>query len=609
MIRTLRSIRVRLAALIILAMTALVAFLVVQAIRERGAELDRADANLESLSYFAARGERERFEATENFLVIASQAKSLRDVAQNPDSPEFFDACTRALYVSDRLVPGTRFTLWDTQGSLLCSSYADAPGSFSAADLRWFEIAAQGSVDVATGGFQRTYHDDLPAMGFGMPIRDPATQTVLAYLSAAVTYVREDQPLQAGQLPESGRYHIVDQDGVVVYSTEYEPGYTFTNFGSSFGALEGFLDSSIGAGNGRRGSVTRITDSGDGVVTVVVSASTDVLVAPLPEKLFDSLWPVALLTVLTLFAVWLLGERWVLRPVGALGRASQRLASGDLSARVHTRSGVTEFEQLGAAFNDMAEARERSTRAKDEFLGLVSHELKTPITTALGNAEILRSRGEQLSADERQGAVADIHESARRLSAIIDNLLVLARLERGVAIDTEPVALVRAANDVVENERRRNPGRLVYVRGDHSVIALAGETYAQQIMQNFIANAIKYSTENAPVEVLISEDHGMGVVRVLDRGPGIDESEMAMIFEPFYRSERTASAAGGIGVGLSVCARLVEAMGGEIWCNNRADGGCEFGFSLPLVPEEAAHVDEQPHVVPAPVGISEARPV
>lgn len=88
---------------------------------------------------------------------------------------------------------------------------------------------------------------------------------------------------------------------------------------------------------------------------------------------------------------------------------------------------------------------------------------------------------------------------------------------------------------------------------------------------------------------------------MLDRGPGIAEAERAAIFEPFYRSEHTANAAGGIGVGLSVCARLVAAMGGAIWCVNRPDGGAEFGFSLPLVPdEEQPRLEEQPEALPAP---------
>jgi signal transduction histidine kinase len=606
LVQTLRSIRVRLAALIILAMTALVVFLVVEAVRERNDELDRADANLQSLAYFAARGERERFDATENFLLLASQSKSLRDVAQAPDNQEYFDACTRGLFVSDQLVPGTRFALWDAQGSLLCSSRADQRGADSAERFRWFEIAsnsaaspANGKDAVATGGFQRTLHDDLPAMGFGMPIRDPATQGVIAYLSAAVTYPGGGQPLEGARLPESGRYHIVDQDGIVVYSTQYDPGHRFEQFGASATSLGTFLDTFLGTGDGRRGSVTRITDAGDGLVAAVVSAETDVIVAPLPEKLFESLWPVAVLTLATLLAVWLLGERWVLRPVAALARASERFASGDLAARVQSRSGVTEFEKLGAVFNDMADIRERATRAKDEFLSLVSHELKTPITTALGNAEILRNRGDQLSPEDRQGSIEDIHESAQRLSAIIDNLLVLARLERGVPVETEPVALLRVANAVVEEELHRHPGRRVLVRGDHTAIALAGQTYAQQILQNLVANAMKYSSAEQPVEVVVGQEAGVAVTRVLDRGPGIDEAEQAAIFEPFYRSERTANAAGGIGVGLSVCARLVEAMDGEIWCMNRPDGGCEFGFSLPLVREEHPYAELQPQVVPA----------
>jgi signal transduction histidine kinase len=138
------------------------------------------------------------------------------------------------------------------------------------------------------------------------------------------------------------------------------------------------------------------------------------------------------------------------------------------------------------------------------------------------------------------------------------------------------------------------------VNGDRRTIALAGEVNARQILQNLIGNAIKYSSPDQPVEVNITEEQGMAVVRVLDRGPGIDESEVAAIFEPFYRSERTVSVT-GMGIGLSVCARLVTAMGGAIWCQNRADGGCEFGFRLPLaVVEDVVEPEEGLQAIPVP---------
>jgi two-component system OmpR family sensor kinase len=332
----------------------------------------------------------------------------------------------------------------------------------------------------------------------------------------------------------------------------------------------------------------------------VVSGETNALVDPLLESLWDDLLPVAIVTLLTLVAVWLLSQQWIARPVAALVSTTGKLAEGNLGARVEVPGRVTEFDWLAAAFNEMADNRERASQSKDEFLGLISHELKTPITTTLGNAEILRFRGERLDPDLRQTALDDIHESALRLAAIIDNLLVLARLERGVALDSEPLALMRMAQIATEQQLRRDPDRRVIVRGDNTIMALGGETYVEQVMQNLIANALKYSPSDTPVDVVVGDDGGMAVVRVLDRGPGIEETEREAIFQPFYRSDRTAHAAAGVGIGLSVCLRLVEAMGGALWYSARPDGGGEFAFSLPLVPEDAPRVmEDEPLAVTA----------
>jgi two-component system sensor histidine kinase KdpD len=282
-----------------------------------------------------------------------------------------------------------------------------------------------------------------------------------------------------------------------------------------------------------------------------------------------------------------LARIWVVRPVGALVRATDAFAHGDLQARARVPSGVTEFEQLGASFNDMAEMRERASHAKDEFLGLVSHELKTPITTVLGNAEILRTRADRIPADLRQTALDDIHDSAVRLTAIIDNLLVLARLDRGAALDVEPLPLLRMAQAYADEQARLHSGESITVLGDGTLLALGGETNVEQVVRNLIGNAIKYSGAGDPVEVIVESREGMAVMRVLDRGAGIAPNEREAIFEPFYRSASTASIAEGMGIGLSVCKRLIEAMGGEIWCKGRDGGGSEFGFSLPLVVEES----------------------
>jgi signal transduction histidine kinase len=591
------SIRVRLGLLIALAMVALVGYLIYDQIQEHSEEEERARESLERLALFAASAERTQLDATENFFVIVKQAESFTKVAATPDDQAAYDACTRGLYISDQLVPGTRFSLWDLEGNSLCSSRGAKRGEFSAANSLWFQQTKERQ-GFATGEFELLDGTGAPTLPFGAPIVDPATNQVVAYLSGAVE-VEHARLLPTGEsLPDTGRLTVIDQDGTVIVSTGREPGEQRT-LPASFAALSGYRDSSIEQGSGRTGAAVRITDGDDALVAVVVSAEDGSLASPLANTLFRLLIPIALLTLTTLLAVWLLAQRWIVRPIEELGAASDALASGELGARANIAPGLSELDDLVQRFNEMAETRQRASQAKDDFLGLVSHELKTPITMTLGNAEILRNRGDQLDPEQRRAALEDIHESTLRLAAIVDNLLVLARMERGVGLDNEPLSLMSMTQTVAQRQARRAPGRRVSVTGDATVLALGGQTYVEQVIQNLVGNALKYSPKDQPVDVTVEQSAGSAVVRVFDRGPGIAPAELDAIFQPFYRSDRTANVAEGIGIGLSVCKRLVEAMDGAIWAKERSGGGTEFGFSLPLAADDAATAPSTEQLIPA----------
>lgn len=223
-----------------------------------------------------------------------------------------------------------------------------------------------------------------------------------------------------------------------------------------------------------------------------------------------------------------------------------------------------------------------ANNAKDEFLGLVSHELRTPITTIVGNAEILSRTNLHLDDADRAEAMHDIVEDGRRLSRIIDDLLVLARLDRGVQIEIEPVSLDLAIRRVAEEHARRFAHRQVRVIGEAPGPVLANEGYLEQIVRNLVSNAEKYSPTEQPIEITVSSDDHEATVRVLDRGNGVPPEERESIFSAFYRARATENEARGVGIGLSVCRRLVEAQGGRIWVAGRDGGGSEFGFTLPL---------------------------
>ena len=231
------------------------------------------------------------------------------------------------------------------------------------------------------------------------------------------------------------------------------------------------------------------------------------------------------------------------------------------------------------------EAR-RANDAKDEFLGMMSHELRTPITVIRGGARVLRSRASHLDDETRESLLNDIERESERLSRMLENLLALARAELDREVILEPVLLHRLLPRLLDAQGA-GAGRQVTFATEGELPAVAAEPgYIEHIVRNLVGNAMKYSPPDAPIDVVVAGCEDGATIRVLDRGFGIANDEASKIFERFYRSDRTSRLAGGAGLGLAVCKRLVEAMSGEIWARPRDGGGLEVGFSLPSYQEE-----------------------
>ena len=226
--------------------------------------------------------------------------------------------------------------------------------------------------------------------------------------------------------------------------------------------------------------------------------------------------------------------------------------------------------------------------ATEAFVGALSHELRTPVTTILGGTKVLRHRHD-LPAEVRRELYADIEAESERLYRLVEDMMVLARFERNhlTGLADEPLLLQRILPGLVASEKVRWPGRqfsldipadLITVRGEH--------TYVEQVVRNLLGNAAKYSPVESGIEVRAEQGHDDVTVRVLDRGPGFAPEEAERLFEPYYRSPEVVGVAIGAGIGLSVSRRLVEAMGGRIWARPREGGGSEFGFALRALDED-----------------------
>jgi len=255
-----------------------------------------------------------------------------------------------------------------------------------------------------------------------------------------------------------------------------------------------------------------------------------------------------------------------------------------MTAMEVTPSVSSDHEDLDALL-ERNKTLEQIVKERDLLLGIISHEIRAPLTTIFGNAHLLLRRLEDLDAESRTRAISDIREEAERLNRLVENMLLLARAGGQAPIPTEPVLLERVLAEVVSEHHKRFVTRDIAVSiKPVGLMAEAQPDYTKQVIQNLLGNAEKYSPEDKKIDVRV-RCSGLNEMKIsiLDRGPGVPAAESEIIFQAFYRSDRTATAVAGAGIGLAVCKLLVQAQSGRVWMQPRRGGGSVFAFTLPVV--------------------------
>jgi K+-sensing histidine kinase KdpD len=283
---------------------------------------------------------------------------------------------------------------------------------------------------------------------------------------------------------------------------------------------------------------------------------------------------------------------WLAVPIVRRGRAIGMVEIDSTEVAVFGRSDIELLETIVRVLSgpielaDAAAAASRAQALRDAFIGVISHELRTPITTIYGLSKMLRQRHDSLSAEVRTRAIEDVEAEADRLHRLVEDLLVLSRAEGGrVEIADEPLNLRRLLSRVVDIESSRQPDRRFELEIDGELPLVGGEeTYVEQVVRNLLTNAAKYSSAPAAVRIHAEHADDEAVVRVLDEGIGLGDTDTGRVFDLFYRSPNATRVAPGAGIGLFVCRQLVEAMGGRIWAQPHEGGGTEVGFALPATP-------------------------
>ncbi|MEP7041251.1 MAG: ATP-binding protein [Chloroflexota bacterium] len=258
-------------------------------------------------------------------------------------------------------------------------------------------------------------------------------------------------------------------------------------------------------------------------------------------------------------------------------------SGGRMVGAVNVLVDVTERRKAEEALRAAAEALAASNAVKDEFLGLVSHELRTPVTTIFGNAHLLRGRAGLLATEETDSMLTDIADESNRLLGIIENLLLLTRLGSGTPPEHEPQLIAHVTRNAVDGYRQHHPERAITLEVQPGqMVVEADRGHLEMLLDNLLTNATKYSPASTKIEVVISSDDREACVSVLDRGIGIEDADASQLFTAFYRTDAAKRRSNGLGIGLAVCQRIVNSLGGRVWATPRDGGGTEAGFALPL---------------------------
>jgi PAS domain S-box-containing protein len=229
--------------------------------------------------------------------------------------------------------------------------------------------------------------------------------------------------------------------------------------------------------------------------------------------------------------------------------------------------------------------RKQADELRDVFVGMLSHELRTPVTAIYGGSQVLRR--DHVDEATKQEIIGDIITESERLERLVENLLVLARAERHVVVSGEdPVLLRPMLNRVVAEKRRRWPGSRIEVDIEPGLPPItADDASIELVVRNLISNALKYGPSGGLIQVICRQVGETVELTVTDEGKGIDEGMSERLFELFYRTDDAKRQAQGAGIGLFVVRVLVESVGGRAWAVNRPTGGAAFGISLPMFVE------------------------
>lgn len=395
-------------------------------------------------------------------------------------------------------------------------------------------------------------------------------------------------------VPTTTTVTLLDQNGVIVGHiggdlTGISTGAEFKGFTVAKVAATAGRPFNFDASNGLQYRVIATSlPSGQG--SVLVSSSLENVSKTLKELGFLFF----LISLLVLALVGLLARAFIrlsLKPLSEVEVTAAAIASGDLSARLPQSKPTTEVGKLTTSLNRMLERIEESFAVRVEsesklrrFVADASHELRTPLTAIRGFAELHR-QGAVSGEENTKELVGRIEKESIRMGSLVEDLLLLARMDQTPELAKEPVDLDTLVHEVVASARAAGPDHPITIdlpRGDNFV--LGDSIRVHQAIANLLANARTHTPSGTPITVAIKQLENETTITVADKGPGLSSADQEKIFERFYRADtsRARTKGEGSGLGLSIVDAVMKAHGGSVSVLSELGQGCEFTLHFPI---------------------------
>jgi signal transduction histidine kinase len=613
--------RVRLLALVLLAILPALALVLYTAFDQRALARKEAIASAQRIVRLAAAAQKQYVESSRQFLITLSQLREVR-----PESAREAEELFRNLLQVHPIY--ANIGAIDADGYVFASA-VPATNRVYLGDRSYFRLA-RDTERFSIGEFQTGKITGKATLNMAYPLKDRGTGRLIGVVFVALDLNWLNQMAARAELPDGSTLTAVDRNGTILvrYSVpESEKNWVGESLGTNARALA-FLKSGVETVRTTRGldgverlyASTPLSRSG-GITDahVLVGIPVQVAYATANHTLAQNLIFLGIVSVLAMAAAWIAGDVFVLRRIRGLVTAAKRMRMGDLSARSGVEHGPGEINQLAQSFDEMAATLEqrvgelqraeaelkafneelerrvvertlelkRSNEDLEQFAYVASHDLQEPLRMITNYLQLLRQRYKDSLDPSAHEFIGFALDGSKRMHQLIHDLLAYSRVGTH-GKEFVPTDCGQALADALANLAIAIEDAKVEITHDSLPAVLGDEVQLTQLFQNLVGNAVKFRSDAPPrIHVGVQRKGNEWEFTVRDNGIGIAEQDFQRIFVVFQRLHGREKYP-GTGIGLSVCKKIVERHGGRIWVESKPGKGTTFHFTMPAISKGGA---------------------